>query len=171
MVGTWQSAADRFNNPTQKVSAHYGVKLDGGLIHWLEETFTAYHAGDYDINQRSIGIEHEDNGDYNGQRTDQLYQTSGRLVADICNFYKIPCNRAHIRKHSEVHPTGCPDALDIDRIVREAQGVLSPTPTPAPDPCQAVKQERDDFRTQLLTLQAKYELLQAKNDKAKADLA
>jgi N-acetyl-anhydromuramyl-L-alanine amidase AmpD len=121
MVGTADAASARFDNPTQKVSAHYGVKLDGSLIHWLEETFTAYHAGDYAMNQRSIGIEHEDKGDYNGVRTDALYTESAKLVRDICLYYNIPIDRQHILKHSEVIATGCPDALDIDRIVREAQ--------------------------------------------------
>ncbi len=126
MVGTWLGAAARFAKYGTQVSAHYGVKLDGGLVHWLEEYWTAYHAGDYAMNQRSIGIEHEDGGNYNGTRPDTLYATSAKLVADICRFYSIPCDRTHILKHSEVHPTGCPDALDIDRIVREAQVILKP---------------------------------------------
>lgn len=135
MVGTEESASARFANPTQQVSAHYGVRLDGKIIHWLEETFTAYHAGDYSVNQRSIGIEHEDNGDYNGTRTDALYETSSKLVRDICQFYSIPIDRTHILKHSEVHPTGCPDALDIERIVRVAQsGTVPQPPAPMPDP-------------------------------------
>jgi hypothetical protein len=126
MVGSAASAASRFNTYGQQVSAHYGVKLDGSLIHWLEETFTAYQAGSYSMNQRSIGIEHEDNGDYNGVRPDTLYAESAKLVADICKFYSIPCDRQHILKHSEVIATGCPDALDIDRIVREAAAILVP---------------------------------------------
>lgn len=136
MVGTAQAAADRFADLNSNVSAHYGIKLDGNLIHWLEETYTAYHAGDYLMNQRSIGIEHEDNGDYNGIRPDVLYASSAKLVADICQFYNIPIDRKHILKHSEVSdaPTGCPDALDIDRIVRQAILVPPLAPTPAPTP-------------------------------------
>lgn len=130
MVGSWQSAASRFDTYGQQVSAHYGVKLDGGLIHWLEETSTAYHAGDYGMNLRSIGIEHEDNGDYNGTRPDVLYQTSSILVRDICLFYGIPIDRQHILKHSEVIMTGCPDALDIDRIVKMAASVPPEPPQP-----------------------------------------
>ena len=130
MVGTWQGAAARFDNPTAGVSAHYGVKLDGTYIHWLEEYNTAYHAGDYPMNQRSIGIEHEDN--WNGKppeptRPDVLYAASAKLVADICKFYNIPIDRSHILKHNEVSdkPTGCPDALDIDRIVKQAQAIAN----------------------------------------------
>src|SRR6185503_6983220 len=124
MVGTAQAADTRFNNPSQQVSAHYGVLLNGTLWHWVDEDNTAYAAGDYAMNQRSINIEHEDNGNYNGTRPDSLYTTSAILVADICAFYNIPIDRQHILKHSEVsdNPTGCPDALDIDRIVKQAQG-------------------------------------------------
>jgi hypothetical protein len=88
----------------------------------VDETNVAYHAGNYSVNQTSIGIEHEDNGDYNGARPDTLYTASAALVRDICHYYNIPINRSAIRKHSEVtqSATGCPDALDIDRIVREA---------------------------------------------------
>src|ERR1035437_1216814 len=125
MVGSAASADARFNNPTQKVSAHYGVLLNGKLWHWVDEDNTAYHAGDYAMNQRSIGIEHEDNGDFNGVRPDALYTTSANLVKDICTFYNIPIDRTHILRHSEVIATGCPDALDIDRIVREASGGLN----------------------------------------------
>ncbi len=122
MDGTAQSADERFNNPLSEVSAHYGVLLDGSIWHWVDENKVAYHAGDYQVNQESIGIEHEDNGDYNGPRTPQLYETSSKLLADICLFYKIPFDRDHIRKHNEVSdkPTACPDSLDIDRILKGA---------------------------------------------------
>lgn len=125
MVGTWQGAASRFANygaGNGPASAHYGVKYDGGLIHWLEEYWTAYHAGNYGVNLTSIGIEHEDMGAYNSPRPDVLYATSAKLVRDICQYYNIPIDRKHILKHSEVSQLGtaCPDSLDIDRIVREA---------------------------------------------------
>jgi hypothetical protein len=125
MVGTVQGAASRFANygsGNGPASAHYGVGYDGKLYHWLEEYFTAYHAGNYSVNQSSIGIEHEDMGKYNDPRPDALYKTSATLVRDICMYYAIPIDRQHILKHSEVSQLGtaCPDSLDIDRIVREA---------------------------------------------------
>lgn len=120
MVGTAEAADARFNNSTSHVSAHYGVLEDGTIWHWVDEDNTAYHAGNYPMNQRSIGIEHEDYGDYNGIRPDSLYNSSAKLVHDICSFYQIPIDRTHILKHSEVIATGCPDALDIDKIVSMA---------------------------------------------------
>lgn len=140
MVGTTASANARFNTPYQ-ASAHYGVSLDGSIVHWTDEDNTAYHAGNYPMNQRSIGIEHEDNGNYNGVRPDILYASSARLVKDICKFYNIPIDRNHILEHKQVsdQPTACPDALDINRIIREASIVpvhasssVSPSISPSP---------------------------------------
>lgn len=132
-VGTIESAAARFGQYGTQVSAHYAVGLDGALYAFLEEFNVAYAAGNYPVNQKSISIEHIDNGNYNGIRPDTLYQTSGKLVADICKFYNIPIDRQHILKHSEVIPTGCPDALDIDKIVSYAKKYATP-PTPPPAP-------------------------------------
>lgn len=126
MVGTVAGAAARFAGKGNQVSAHYGVGYDGKLYHWLEEMYTAYHAGNYPMNQRSIGIEHEDMGNYNSPRPDVLYQTSARLVADIAKYYGIPLDRQHVLKHSEVIATGCPDSLDIDKIVSMAQAINNP---------------------------------------------
>jgi len=135
MVGTVASANGRFQQANQQASAHYGVALDGHLVQWVDERDAAWHAGNYGINLDSIGIEHEDNGDYNGARTDALYGASAALVRSICQRYNIPIDRAHIRPHKEVSdaPTACPDALDINRIIREAvtPGTV-PTPPPAP---------------------------------------
>lgn len=133
-VGTNTSADHRFNDCNSKVSAHYGVDLDGSIWHWVDEDWVAYHAGNYEMNQRSIGIEHADNGLYNDPRPDSLYASSIALVAEICKFYSIPCDREHILKHSEVVATGCPDALDIDRIVKEAALLLNTVSVPSVNP-------------------------------------
>jgi N-acetylmuramoyl-L-alanine amidase/IPT/TIG domain len=124
MVGTIASADGRFNSPAAQVSAHYGVGLDGRVVQWVGEPDTAFHAGNWEMNLNSIGIEHEDNGDFNGPRSDGLYGASSSLVADICGRYGIPINRAYVIRHNEVpgSSTGCPDALDIDRIVAMAAG-------------------------------------------------
>lgn len=132
MVGTAESANARFNNCSSVVSAHYGVLVTGGIWHWVNDDMVAYHAGNYAMNQRSIGIEHEDKGNYNGVRPDNLYNSSAELVADICKFYGIPCDRQHILKHSEVKATGCPDALDIDRIVMQAYLILHSSNSQSP---------------------------------------
>jgi hypothetical protein len=127
--GTLEATLAWFNNPQSHVSAHYVIGQDGAIYAMLEEYNVAYAAGDYAVNQKSISIEHVDNKDVNGIRPDVLYSSSAKLVADICKFYGIPCDRSHVLKHSEVIATGCPDALDIDRIVTSAAKLLqSETP-------------------------------------------
>ena len=132
IVGSLQSADAAFNNPTRQASAHYGVECDGSVVHqWVKEADTAWHCGRYYpdasdplANVNTIGIEHCDGGQPFAPRSDGLYVCSSNLVRELCGRYGIPINRTFIRKHSEVSvaPTGCPDALDIDRIVSMAAG-------------------------------------------------
>ena len=130
-VGTIEGAAARFNNPSSKVSAHYAIGWNEELYAFLEEYFVAYATGVYAMNQKSISIEHIDN--WNGKppeplRTDALYETSAKLVADICTYYNLPINRTTILRHKEVpgSSTACPDNLDIDRIVKRALEIANP---------------------------------------------
>ena len=143
MVGSIASANARFQQAAQTASAHYGVGLDGRVVQWVKESDAAWHAGNFEINLDSIGIEHEDKGDFNGPRTPALYESSAQLVAAICKRYDIPCTRTYIRKHKEVSdaPTACPDSLNVDGIVRRAYAILHPPapvvvppPVPAPVP-------------------------------------
>lgn len=113
-----------FNNPAAGVSAHYVIGNDGTLYALLEEYYVAYHAGNLAMNNRSIGIEHEG---YTGMvRSEKEYDTSIKLVADICKEYNIPCDRTHIIAHREVVQTACPTDLDVDRIVAGAYKILHP---------------------------------------------
>lgn len=129
MVGSVASASARFHDPSSQVSAHYGVGLDGRLYQWVSEQDAAYHAGDYLWNLRSIGIEHEDGGQPMAPRSDALYATSAQLVKDLCGRYSIPLDYSYTRvvRHWQTAATACPDALDTDRIIREA---LAPPPAP-----------------------------------------
>lgn len=132
MVGTTQSAYNRFNDPSSQVSVHYGISLDGSIHQWVDEANTAWQAGNYQVNQTTIGIEHEDNGNaQDSVRTPQLYESSATLVADICRRYNIPCDTNHIFLHKDVidtraYPggTSCPDALDTNKIINMAQAIL-----------------------------------------------
>ena len=125
-VGTVQSAINTFGKQGTKVSAHYIIGNDGKLWQGLEEYYTAYHSGSLEVNRRSIGIEHEW---YQGIiPSNELYSMSAKLVADICKFYGLGTNRGVIKAHKEIVPTQCPNAIDVDRIVREANLILNPVP-------------------------------------------
>lgn len=141
-VGTNASATGRFQQPNQ-ASAHYGVAYDGSeVVQWVSEQNTAWHCGRYYPdgshmgNTNSIGIEHEDNGQYNSPRPDGLYETSARLVAWICQRYGLPINFSTVRGecgHRDVSIVGtaCPDSLDVGRIIARANELVSPPAPPA----------------------------------------
>jgi len=142
-VGTVQSAISTFGSPTAKTSAHYIIGNDGRLWAGLEEYEVGYHCGNYSVNQKSIGIEHEY---YQGLTpSNELYSMSARLVADICKFYGLGCNRGVIKGHKEIVATGCPNQIDVDRIVREASLILNPIPIV--DDCPAKLLEKTQLET------------------------
>ena len=66
------------------------------------ERNVAWHAGNWDYNTRSIGIEHEGWIDDPTWFTDPLYEQSALLTAAICDRYRIPKDREHIIGHVEV---------------------------------------------------------------------
>jgi N-acetyl-anhydromuramyl-L-alanine amidase AmpD len=123
--GTLASANTRFQNAENKVSAHYGISGDT-VYQWVKEEDVAYHCGNYAMNQRSIGIEHDATLDHNA--SNETYRTSAELIANICNHHNIPLDRDHIIGHKEVISTQCPGTLDIDRIIREAKAVGGSSP-------------------------------------------
>jgi hypothetical protein len=63
--GTTASAVQRFQDPTQIVSAHYIVSRDGSVIQMVRDKDIAYTAGNLPYNNASINIEHERYGDNN----------------------------------------------------------------------------------------------------------
>ncbi|MER7854054.1 N-acetylmuramoyl-L-alanine amidase [Streptomyces bacillaris] len=111
-----------FRNPAQQVSAHYVVRSgDGHVAQCVREKDIAWHAGDWDVNTRSIGIEHEGWVDRPEFFTDVMYRRSALLTADICARHGIPTDRGHIIGHHEVpgsDHTDPGDLWDWDRYLR-----------------------------------------------------
>ncbi|WP_225630168.1 N-acetylmuramoyl-L-alanine amidase [Streptomyces solaniscabiei] len=100
---TYADTLSIFRNPDKQVSAHYVVRsADGHVAQCVLESDIAWHAGNWDYNTRSIGIEHEAWVDRPEYFTDALYEQSARLTAAICTTYGIPKDRAHIIGHHEV---------------------------------------------------------------------
>ena len=103
---TYASTLSIFQNPKKKVSAHYLVRsADGHVAQCVREANVAWHAGNWDYNTRSIGIEHEGWVDQPAYFTDALYEQSARLTAAICAKYGLPKDRSHIIGHYEVPGT------------------------------------------------------------------
>ncbi|MFF8281131.1 N-acetylmuramoyl-L-alanine amidase [Streptomyces albus] len=93
-----------FQNPDKAVSSHYVVRsADGHVAQVVREKNVAWHAGNWNYNTRSVGIEHEGWIDQPDQWfTDALYTASAALTADVCRRHGIPVDRRHIIGHNEV---------------------------------------------------------------------
>jgi len=100
---TFDKTLTIFQNPKKRVSAHYVVRsADGQVAQCVREADIAWHAGNWEYNTRSVGIEHEGWVDRPAYFTDALYERSARLTAAVCDRYGIPKDRAHVIGHYEV---------------------------------------------------------------------
>ncbi|MCF3145574.1 N-acetylmuramoyl-L-alanine amidase [Streptomyces platensis] len=103
---TYRDTLKLFQDPKHKAAAHYVVRsADGYLAQCVRERDVAWHAGNWDYNTRTIGIEHEGWIDDPTWFTDALYEQSALLTAAICDRYRIPKDREHIIGHVEVPGT------------------------------------------------------------------
>ncbi len=125
-ASTKQGLINTFAGGSRMVSAHYGIDLEGNIMAFLEEYNTSFANGNYTANQESITIEHVDNA--KPTRSDAQYETSARLVADICKFYGWDINTSTVKIHSEIVPTACPNGLDRERILKRARDINNSTP-------------------------------------------
>ena len=122
IVGTLASADSRFHNPTEIASAHYGIE-NSTIYNWVPEDRVAYHSGDWNYNLRSIGIEHS--ADPKRPASEQTYQTSGKLIGEICKRHSIPIDRSHIVQHKQISATQCPGTMNLDKLISIAKGVIN----------------------------------------------
>jgi len=138
-VGTINGAIESFKNPARQASAHYLIS-DDRLVQMVNEEDTAWHSGVYLINEKSIGIEHDANPDK--MLSEASYQTSARLVREICARYNIPLDREHIKGHNEIKPTQCPGTIDINKIIEIAKGDEEMTDQQKQDVARALVRSR-----------------------------
>jgi N-acetyl-anhydromuramyl-L-alanine amidase AmpD len=87
-------------------SCHYIVGRRGRIVQLVHDSDIAWHAGNWNVNETSIGIEHEGLvGDPFGF-TDAQYRSSARLAAYLARRSLMPIDRAHFIGHDEVpHPS------------------------------------------------------------------
>lgn len=117
-------------------SAHYEI-TPTQIIGCVDETRSAWHAGNKAMNQRSIGLEHvNETGTPNWKVAEATLKNSARLCADICKRYDIPIDSTHIIPHKAVVATSCPGGINMTHyinLVKAAAG-QKVTPVPAPKP-------------------------------------
>ncbi|MFI7708219.1 N-acetylmuramoyl-L-alanine amidase [Nonomuraea sp. NPDC049480] len=104
--GTYQGIPSMIRNP-KYVSWHYTIRSrDGHVAQHVATKDIAWHAGNWDVNTRSIGIEHEGYLAKGGTwYTEAMYRASAKLVRYLADEHGIPLNRAHILGHDNVPGT------------------------------------------------------------------
>lgn len=101
MAGSYSGSINWNLNPNANNSWHYGVSYSGRTIQMLSEYDRGWHAANWYINQRSVGIEQEGYG-RPGDWTNDMLHASAKIAAGVVLRHNIPINRNHIFGHSEV---------------------------------------------------------------------
>lgn len=107
-AGTLAPSLQRLQDPNAQVSAHYAVDRGGEVYQLVDEKNVAWHAGNRDVNARSIGIEIVA---YNGAlgMTNEQEKAVVALIRGLVKKYKI--KRENIVPHRKVRATACPSLI------------------------------------------------------------
>ncbi|WJV50612.1 N-acetylmuramoyl-L-alanine amidase [Streptomyces flavofungini] len=104
--GTWEGVLKMVQDPTY-VSWHYTLRSsDGHVAQHVRTKDVAWHAGNWYVNAKSVGLEHE--GFLTAPDTwytEAMYRSSARLVKYLAKRYGIPLDRQHILGHDTVPGT------------------------------------------------------------------
>jgi N-acetyl-anhydromuramyl-L-alanine amidase AmpD len=102
MQGGFGATGAWFAMPDARVSAHYGVSVDGDVACYVRDSDTAWHAGNPGYNARSIGIELEGHVDDPAAFTAPMLDALGELADGLCSQWNIARDRQHVIGHCEV---------------------------------------------------------------------
>lgn len=118
-------------NEKQGASAHYFIDRDGSIYQSVLDGDTAWHAGDWATNCRSIGIEHVSAGE---DFTEAQIEASRQLHAHLMTKYGI--NPERVIRHYDVTRKLCPapyvDAAKWAVLHARLTGSTSAPSAPAP---------------------------------------
>ncbi|MFF4738371.1 N-acetylmuramoyl-L-alanine amidase [Streptomyces sp. NPDC001262] len=104
--GTWEGTVKLVQDPTY-VSWNYTVRSnDGHVAQHVPTKDVAWHAGNWYVNAKSVGIEHEGFlAQPDAWYTEEMYLTSAKLVRYLARKLDIPLDRQHILGHDNVPGT------------------------------------------------------------------
>ena len=165
MAGNMDPSIKHFQDGRSEVSSHYLISHEGRVVQMVEESNTAWHAGVWMANLRSIGIEHE-GGTFPDGHNEQLglegYRASAQLIANIhiSRGWGEPSSKTLV-PHSSLKATACPSGLDMGKLIQAAQDAyngrpvlsmndVTPPAQPTPQPNQVhYENERKTFDVNL----------------------
>ncbi|MGV9779651.1 N-acetylmuramoyl-L-alanine amidase, partial [Streptosporangium sp. NPDC003464] len=103
---TSYDAITRLTKDPTYLSWHFTLRSsDGHIAQHLRATDIGWHAGNWYVNTRSIGLEHEGYLAKGAWYTEAMYLASAKLVAHLAREYGVPLDRAHIIGHDNVPGT------------------------------------------------------------------
>jgi hypothetical protein len=102
---TYDNTIRLVQDPTY-VSWNYTLRSsDGHVAQHVKAKDVAWHAGNWYVNAKAIGLEHEGFGADGTWYTEAMYRSSAKLVRYLAGRYGIPLDRAHIVGHDNVPGT------------------------------------------------------------------
>jgi hypothetical protein len=103
--GSYDTTINLVQDPTY-VSWNYTIRsADGHVAQHVLAKDVAWHAGNWYVNAKAIGIEHEGFAAQGGWYTEAMYRQSAKLVRYLALRNGIPLDRAHILGHDNVPGT------------------------------------------------------------------
>ena len=140
--GCWDVWQDR------QASAHYQVESSGRIGQLVWDRDTAWHAGNWNANTTSIGVEHADASSNPWAVSEACLDNGAHLVAATCKYYGLgrPVWGTNVFGHRHFSSTECPASLAGTQhaaYMARAQYWYdqmtgnTPAPKPAPAPAPA----------------------------------
>ncbi|MDF2749504.1 MAG: N-acetylmuramoyl-L-alanine amidase [Gaiellaceae bacterium] len=99
--GSFWGSVRWLRNRRSHGSSHYVVSRRGEIVQLVSSSHVAWHAGNRNVNRRSIGIEHE-GWTARGGFTEAQYRASAQLTAWLGRRAEMPLDRRHVIGHDEV---------------------------------------------------------------------
>lgn len=114
------SVVNTFTSPQsgRHVSAHFMVTRTGKVHQFVQLDNIAWHAGDWDANVHSVGIEHEQSEADTASGWQDWPQVQLQASARVQVWLAAQMPGYDMRPHSAFTSTGCPGNLPIDQIKR-----------------------------------------------------
>lgn len=128
--GKGRNLQNWFNNVIAQVSATASVVDTGDIYVYLDDMDIAWANGTWQANLDYLAMEHWDNGvPSDAVRTNDLYEATAQWIASKYLKFGWDINNMNlIEEHRHFVSTGCPGALDVQRIKNRVFEILHPLP-------------------------------------------
>ncbi|UVS82104.1 peptidoglycan recognition family protein [Actinokineospora sp. UTMC 2448] len=101
--GSYAGALSSVQTLTRPASWHYTLRSnDGHIAQHVATKDVGWHAGNWYVNSKAIGLEHEGFAAQGTWYTEAMYRTSAKLVKYLAAKYNVPLDRHHIVGHDNV---------------------------------------------------------------------